>query len=260
MPRFALSFEYDGAAFAGTQIQPRQRTLQSVVDQALHDIGEVSAGIRFCSRLDQGVSALQLVGDCMLTQHWNPTSLILALAPHLPHDVVVTHAAHVANDWSALRACIRKTYRYHVSVRPVRPVLNTRSLWVKQLDHPELLHECAKLLIGHHDLSGFANLRHDDTDDHTPIRQYHEARWVNHIEHDRNQWIFHITGEGFLYKQVRTMVGAMLHVAKGRASIDTFRHIITHGRGAPRLGNIPSSVGLILEQLVFDPEPAWDQL
>lgn len=258
MPRFALALEYDGAAFLGTQIQaPGQRTLQKVLDDALSDLNGTPATIRFASRLDQGVNAESLVGDCTLIRAWDPATLVRALVPRLPPDVVSRRAALVSEDWSALRACAGKTYRYQVVLRPVRPVLDRRCLWVRELDRPDLLQSCADLLIGRHDLSCFANLRHDERDELDPVRTYTAATWTTGEDTFGRHWTFHISGEGFLYRQVRAMVGAMVFVAQTRATLADFRSAIAKGRGATRLGNLAPAEGLVLERMTFAPEPAW---
>lgn len=257
MPRFALSLEFDGAAFFGTQIQARHRTLQQVMDPALTDLNGAKAAIRFSSRLDQGVSAESLVGDVTLARAWKPETLVLALSSRLPADVVVRRAAIVPDDWSALRACTGKTYRYRVVLRPVRPVLDKRCLWVRELDDPARFQACADLIVGRHDLSAFANLRHDDRDALDPVRTYHESTWTKSDEPAGQVWTYRIRGEGFLYRQVRALVGAMIHVAQTRATVADFRAAIKQGRSIKRLGNLAPAEGLTLEGATFAPEPAW---
>jgi tRNA pseudouridine38-40 synthase len=256
--RYALALEFDGAAFFGTQIQSKHRTLQQVMDPALTDLNGSKTSIRFSSRLDQGVSAESLVGDVTLARTWDPATLVLAMAPRLPPDVVVRRAAPVPDDWSALRACTGKTYRYRVVLRPVRPVLDRRCLWVRELDDPARLQACADCIIGRHDLSAFANLRHDHRDAQDPVRTYHEARWIETDESVGRVWTFRISGEGFLYRQVRALVGAMVFVAQTRASVDDFRAAIARRRTPQRLGNLAPAEGLVLERATFAPEPAWD--
>ncbi|MBA3936598.1 MAG: tRNA pseudouridine synthase A [Planctomycetes bacterium] len=235
MPRFALTIEYDGRAFQGTQAQgPGLRTLQGVLEAAATRLDGQEVQVRLCSRLDAEVSALALTGDCLFGKDWHPATLALAFTGNLPADVAVRKVARVADDWSAKIHARSKTYRYRVVQRGVRPVLDRDCLWVRQLDHVERLHELAALLVGDLDLSGFACLRGDDT-----------------------HWLFRITGQGFLYKQVRGLVGAMVHVAQGRAECADFIAAMQAGRGARRFGNIVPGHGLALECVSYDPEPEW---
>ncbi len=70
-------------------------------------------------------------------------------------------------------------------------------------------------------------------------------------------WTFRIRGEGFLYRQVRALVGAMVFVAQTRATVDDFRAAIARRRHPKRLGNLAPAEGLVLAGASFAPEPAW---
>jgi tRNA pseudouridine38-40 synthase len=258
MPRYALTIEYDGRAFAGTQAQRAGlRTLQGVLAEAASRLDGAPVDVRLASRLDAEVSALALTGDLVLGRTWDPAALGMALTSHLPPDVAVRRVAAVADRWSARNDAAAKTYAYRIRHRPVRPVLDQRCLWLRQIDHPERLHQLAAQLIGDHDLSGFACLRGDDTDADDPRRRVLAAEWTREDDAGDGLWHFRITGEGFLYKQVRGLVGAMVFVAQGRAGIADFAAAMRHGRGARRLGNIAPGNALLLERTRYEPEPDW---
>ncbi|MBA3685431.1 MAG: tRNA pseudouridine synthase A [Planctomycetes bacterium] len=257
MPRYALELEFNGADFSGSQSQTNARTVQDVVQSALAALAGERVGFRPASRLDQGVSAAALPGDCLLARDWDPEVLGLALNHQLPEDVVVRRAARVPDAFDARRNAAAKHYRYRVLVRPVRPTLDRACLWVRRLQDPARLHELAALIPGRHDLSGFACLRHDDTDQQDPHRDYLAALWSDRILDDAIEWSLRISGRGFLYKQIRGLVGAMVHVAHGRARPDDFRAAMAAGWSARRLGNIAPAEGLLLAGVDYEPCPDW---
>ncbi len=258
MPRYALAFEYDGRAFQGTQAQAGLRTLQEVLTTAATAIaGGERTLVRLSSRLDAEVNALRLPGDAWFARAWDERILGLAFAANLPPDVVARRVAAVSDSWNAKRDAIEKTYHYRVVQRGVRPVLDTRALWVRQLDHAERLHEMAAMISGRLDLSGFACMRGDNSDHTDPARLYRAAAWSRSQDGDDVRWDFRITGEGFLYKQIRGLVGAMVKVAQGRATLDDFTASVRGGWGAKRIANMAPGCGLFLEQVRYDPEPAW---
>ena len=258
MPRFAIELEYDGSGFAGTQTQRAGlRTLQDVLTLAAGRLEDRDCFVRLSSRLDAGVSARALVGDLAVERAWEPTALGQALTSHLPNDVVVRRVAPVDDAWNAKIQAKSKIYRYCVRRRTVRPVLDRRCWWVRRMDYPERLELAAQLLPGHRDLSGFACLRRDDTDDNDPHRRILAAHWTSEVTVGEEVYTFTITGEGFLYKQVRGLVGAMLFIAQGNASLDDFASVMNDGRAARRLGNIAPPEGLELAATHFAPEPAW---
>jgi tRNA pseudouridine38-40 synthase len=258
MPRYAFALEYDGRAFHGTQLQTGLRTLQEVLGSALSELNGARAVPRLSSRLDAEVSALLLPGDVALVRSWQPNILGMALAGRLPGDVVARRIAVVADSWNAKRDALEKTYSYRLLVRGVRPVLDQRALWVRELDHPERLAEMARMIPGRRDLSGFACQRGDDSDHGDPARLYREASWTASRAGDDVCWTFRITGSGFLYKQIRGLVGAMVHVAQGRAGLDDFAGAVAAGWGARRFANIAPGAGLLLESVRYANEPAWE--
>ncbi|MBA3846406.1 MAG: hypothetical protein H0X45_07160 [Planctomycetes bacterium] len=255
MPRFALELEFDGQGFSGTQLQDdRARTLQGVIEAALADLAGSPVRFSPASRLDQGVSSPALPGDCVLSRDWDPAMLAAALNQRLPEDAVVRRAARVADGFSARRDASAKHYRYRVLVRPARPVIDRRCLWLRRWARAEALPVMESLLVGRLDLSGFACKRGDASDDGDPRRRYDSAAWT---EHGDGAWTFAIAGEGFLYQQVRGLVGAMVHVALGRAPIDDFRAAIAGGWGARRLGNMAPGGGLTLARVDYAAPPDW---
>jgi tRNA pseudouridine38-40 synthase len=257
MPRYALAIEFDGTAFQGTQFQPRLRTLQQVISDACQELETTATSVRLSSRLDSGVSARHLTGDVKLERIWKEHALGVAFASRLPKDVVVRRVAVVDETWNAKRDAVERSYLYSVLLRGVRPVLDARCLWVRHLPDAALLPELAAMLVGKRDLSGFSCLRGDDSDHTDPRRTYRSATWTSEVRPEGTLLSFRISGEGFLYKQIRGVVGAMIHVAQGRVTIDDFKASLRDGRGARRIANMAPSCGLMLENVSYRPEPDW---
>lgn len=262
MPTFALDCQFAGSGFAGTAIQPGQRTVNGVMRAALSGLHDQDVLTRTCGRLDAGVSAASLVMSTELPRVWDTHALGMAINKHLPDDLVVQRVATVPDGWDALAAATSKTYVYRALHRRARPVVDAQVHWIRGRLHGERLQPLAQALVGTHDLSAFSCLRGDDSDDADPTRQYVSAGWVSEPHHYGTLWTFTIQGEGFLYKQVRGLAGAMLAVAQGRAAEAEFLAQIDTGRlragdGRRRVGNIAPAVGLRLEKAEFVPEPDW---
>jgi len=253
MPRFLLDLELDGSAFAGTQWQKGQRTVQAELESAVEGLDNQHRHVRLASRLDSGVDAEHLPCDVELSRDWRPAVLCQALTDRLPQDLAIRRAAIVADGFNAIGDAIGKTYRYRIRLRPVRPPRDRRCWWVRRLDRPDLLQPCADLLVGEKDLSGFANLRHDDSDGEDPVRRVDAAVWSIAGE----DLSFRVSGAGFLYRQVRGFVGAMVAVATGRWPMEEFTACCADGRRAAKVGNVAPPDGLCLEQVRYDPEPDW---
>ncbi len=255
---YALAVEFDGGGFCGTQVQGKgERTLHAVLAAAVERLDGAPVHLRLASRLDTGVSASWLTADVRLRRQRDPALILSALNGNLPRDVAVRAVAPVAAGFNAIGAASGKTYVYRLSVRPVRLVLDRTAWWLRELDHPERLAELAALIRGRHDLSGFACLRHNDSDAADPVRTITAAEWSLARLDGAEEWTLRLSGTGFLYKQIRGLVGAMVHVAGGRASVEDFRRLMAAGRNAVKFANVAPAEGLRLERVAYDPEPAW---
>lgn len=257
--RVALALAIRGAGFAGTAPQPDRLTVVGALHAALTRINDGRDGrIRTSGRLDAGVDAAWLVIGVDPPRPWpDPLTLARALNANLPDDVVVIAAAAPPPDWDALASPSRKTYRYRVLERGARPLAGSGWHHLRRLPDPEALHRCASQLRGSLNLAAFACRRGDGSDPSDPRRTIDQARWwQTSAEHARG-WCFEITGEGFLYKQVRGLVGAMLACGCGSADESAFTAAIGAGYDHPRVGAVAPAVGLQLVSVRYQPAIDW---
>ena len=259
MPRVLFDFEFDGAAFQGTQSQAKgERTLASVVTPALLRFSDAPV-VRFASRLDGGVGAVSLPADVWIDRvpKIGLGALARAVTSRLPPDAAVTSIAPVADDFDAIRKAVAKTYTYRLLLRGTAPARDRRCWWIEELDHPEILDQLAARITGRHDLRGFACLRHDDTDQNDGTRTIYSASWTWTDAHPGRLATLRIRGAGFLYKQIRGFVGAMVSAAQGRRPVADFLAIADGQGDITRLGNLAPPDGLCLESVEYDPPIAW---
>lgn len=265
MPTYALDSEFDGSGFSGTAVQGTLRTVQGVLREALAALHGEAVLTRGACRLDAGVSARSFVLSVALPRSWDPPSrLALALNARLPPDLAIVRVGTVPDGWDALDAAYVKTYSYRVLLRATKSAWDRRCHWLHGPCAVDLLHELAALLPGEHDLSGFACLRGDRSDSRPGARRIDAAQWSDEPWQHGRLLTFRVTGSGFLYKQVRGLVGAMLAVAQGGETVTAFRAAIGRGRittgdAALRVGDIAPACGLCLEHTGFAPEPDWDR-
>lgn len=240
--RALLELGYDGTALSGCPEVPGRRTVVGEVRAALARAG-LPAAAATLSRTDAGVHAHGQVGVVELGRTADEGWLLRALDRHLPPDLRCTGAALVG-DVPAVRA---KTYRYTLDLSPFGdPFLVTRAWRVSVA--PERLMPLAALLPGEHDFSAFR--RRGETR-HDLRRRVDTAHWEAHG--DRMELV--ITGRGFPYRLVRSLVGAMVAVARG-VSEDALRAALAgHPRDIAR--HQAPARGLCLESIRLEPAPAW---
>src|SRR5471032_2439441 len=102
MPRYKLIVEYDGAPFAGWQIQADQPTVQGILTAAIEALSGEKTLVQGAGRTDAGVHARAQVAHVNLTRDWNTDTVRDALNAHLrPYPVAILAAERVADDFNA---------------------------------------------------------------------------------------------------------------------------------------------------------------
>ena len=202
--RLKLTLEYDGAGFRGWARQPGARTVEGVIREALGNVFPSWGELAVAGRTDTGVHATGQVASVEVEGGPPAERAPQALNPLLPHDVAVTAAAVVVDDFDARRSARARSYRYRILRRRVRsPFEARRSLWLPRPLDEQALAEAAALLPGEHDFTAFTPAETQHT---VFVRTIRAAAW----EHDDDELHFTVTADSFLRHMVRTLVGTML--------------------------------------------------
>jgi tRNA pseudouridine38-40 synthase len=240
-----LTLEYDGAGFAGWGRQPGQRTVQEVLERALRTVlGETTADgtpltLTVAGRTDRGVHAWgQVASYCH--EAVDP----LRLNGLLDDDVAILRAEPAPEGFDARRDALSRTYCYRVLARRARSVFtrNTAFWWTGQLD-AEVLGHCASLLVGKHDFTAFTPR---DTEHGWFQCKVSRAEW----RQDDDRLEFWIEADMFLRHMNRVLVGTMLDVAAGQASVEQFAGLLA-GRPRAQAGRTAPAHGLALASVAY---------
>jgi tRNA pseudouridine38-40 synthase len=235
-----LLLEYDGSAFAGWARQPGLRTVQAVLEQALERVGRRDARLTVAGRTDAGVHARGQVAS-----HDGEPAAARALNGVLPRDVRVLESVQAREGFDARRDALSRTYRYRLFTREAAsPFERLRALhWPYALDRAGL-DACAAALMGSHDFTAFTPT---ETDHVRFSRDVLRAEWIEAGEHVLELWI---EADSFMRHMVRTLVGTMLEVARGRRDVTSFEALL---RGRPRreAGDTAPAHGLYLESVRY---------
>ena len=211
MPRtFKLTLAYDGTNFSGWQMQAGPRTLQGVLEEALHPIEDRRVVVHAAGRTDAGVHAAGQVVSFVLNSTITPDALVRALNVRLPADVRVMHAEEMHADFNARFHARSKTYHYSIFTGSVVPPHIRHFVWhvPQRLDLTEM-QRAAALLVGEHDFAAFQAAGGD------VISTRREITASQVIERDALV-VFEVTGTGFLRHMVRNIVGTLVDVGRGR--------------------------------------------
>lgn len=219
LARYQAVIEYDGSAFWGFQRQIAGRTVQSEFEDALRRVGWQGKSILAAGRTDRGVHASGQVVAFDLGEWQHPApDLFRALNAILPPDVAVKQLAECASRFHPRYAALARHYRYTIYHQPQRSPLADRYAWRvwPSLDLTALQTASAELL-GTHDFATFGS---DPDGGGNTIRTITLAEW----RVPQPGWLtFDIQAEAFLFRMVRSIVGALKRVGAGQWTVADFQ-------------------------------------
>lgn len=245
--RLKLTLAYDGAAFAGWQSQKHGNTIQDRLEQAIERLAGKRLRVHGAGRTDAGVHALQQCAHVVLPDHSRmPNEWERALNALLPPQIRVLHARYVTNDFHARFSAKAKTYRYRIWAVPVLPPFEFGRVWhvIKPIDF-EKIERATALFVGRHDFAGFAANR--GTSQTSTVRTIHRAA----AKKSGALITIEFTGDGFLYKMVRMMVGALVDCATGKITLRGIEERLSSKRRAGAARVVAPAEGLVLVRIVY---------
>lgn len=244
--RFRFDLAYDGTAFCGWQVQPRERTAQGVLEECLTRLqGGQPVRVRGAGRTDAGVHARQQVADARLRTSLGEAELGRALGSMLPEDLRPLRVRVVPEAFDSRRDALSKTYRYRLDRSPQGDPFAARYA----LHHSgpldlEAMQDALRRLPGRRDWSGFAG---SACAVRNRVRDLSEASYDDREEQEG--W-FSFTADGFLTHMVRNLVGTLLEVGRGRFEAGRIDRILAEGDRS-LAGPTAAARGLILWKVVY---------
>ncbi len=244
MRSFKAIVEYDGTDFAGFQWQHNLRTVQGELETALamrfeHPVKLVGAG-----RTDSGVHAIGQVISFNSDTSIPVDKLPIALSCTLPRDIAVTRVEETRPDFSARFSASSRVYVYLIHNRRI-----PSAVWRRFSTHQSepldvsLMQTAANELIGEHDFASFGN-------ELDPV--YTTMREVTHCNLRRTgEFVFiRIEANAFLRGMVRTIVGTLIDIGRGRREPEEIRRILD-ARDRRKAGPTAPPEGLCLVKVRY---------
>ncbi len=242
--RLALGVEYDGSGYSGWQSQPRQKTIQGVVEKALSRVANHPVRIACAGRTDTGVHASGQVIHFDTEAQRSRRSWVFGANANLPKDVVILWARVVPDSFHARFAALRRCYRYVIFNRVVRPTfLARRVTWEYRPLNEQRMQEAASYLVGKHDFNAYRAVACQAA---SPVRT------VYRLDVSRQGEMFYIDIEAnaFLHHMVRNIAGVLLTIGSGEQSPDWAQEVLeTRDR---RMGGVTAApCGLYLVRVCY---------
>ena len=218
--KYKLTIAYDGSRFSGWQIQPNATSIQELIEAALKVALRQETPIVSAGRTDAGVHAKGQIAHFKAPPDTDLDLLFRSLNGILPHDIRVLKLEPVPSDFHARYSAISKEYHYHIHLNWALDPFSRHYVY----HHPypldlSLMGKACSSFTGTHDFSSFANEASKGSAAKNPIRTLH--RLEMHPEAGGIRLEFE--GNGFLYKMVRNITGTLIHIGRGKLSIEELK-------------------------------------
>jgi len=240
-----LVLQYEGTDYCGYQRQAGQPTIQEALEDKLSAIcGEPIATVA-AGRTDSGVHASGQV-VALRTRGRIPTErLAPAFNGRPPHALAIRHVQETTEDFHPQRDALERTYQYHIWREQPTPFLRRYVLFQPEMTDAGVARMAAAVpaLRGEHDFATFCAVDHEASS---------TVRRVYRVEiRSRGQLVsLEITGSGFLRRMVRSLMGSLLEIARGREEPESLGAALA-ARDRDRAGPTAPPQGLFLTRVTY---------
>ncbi len=245
--RFFIELSYLGSAYNGWQRQRNAPSVQQALEDALSVLLRRPVETTGAGRTDTGVHASYYVAhfdsDAAdgITMP-DPDDFCYHLNAILPKDIACHRIMGVAADAHARFDAVRREYKYYIEQRKNPFTVHTAWQYFVPLDI-EAMNEAAALLLKYNDFTTFSKLHSNNA---TNICSVFVSNW----ERQGDMLIYTISANRFLRNMVRSTVGTLVDVGRGKITVDRFRDILESRDRSQASGSAPAQ-GLFLTSIIY---------
>ncbi|MBQ9356604.1 MAG: tRNA pseudouridine(38-40) synthase TruA [Prevotella sp.] len=241
--RYFITLSYDGTRYHGWQVQPNGISVQGELQHALSLLLRQDIEVTGAGRTDAGVHASMMVAHFDTEALVDCQQLAYKLNRLLPADIAVQQVRQVDESMHARFSARARSYYYYVHTVK-SPFLRHYSCELHYALDFGLMNEAAQLLLSFDEFGAFCK---SHTDVKTKLCHVTKAEWRQVGE---GQWLFEITANRFLRNMVRSVVGTLIEVGRGRLTIEGFRRVV-EGQQRTEAGESMPANALFLQNIEY---------
>jgi tRNA pseudouridine38-40 synthase len=214
-----------------------EEKLSRLSSERIHVIGS--------GRTDSGVHALGQVAHFRTQSQMDIRTIQRALNSLLPPDILIREVEEVDEGFHARKQSKSKVYEYRILNRNLRSVFHRGYVWhIPQKLNLAEMKKATQSLIGEHDFSAFRTV---GSPTRTTVRRVIRAEW----KRGRDGLIrIEIEANGFLKQMVRSIIGTLVEIGKGRMKATDFRKIL-NSKDRKEAGPTAPAQGLFLKEVKY---------
>ncbi|HEX2028666.1 MAG TPA: tRNA pseudouridine(38-40) synthase TruA [Nitriliruptorales bacterium] len=252
MPRLRIDLAYDGGPFHGFARQPDVATVQGTLEDALSRLLGQAVDTTGAGRTDRGVHALAQVVHLDVDETGAAARRQLADLPRLRarldrlvgDAVVIWRVDRVGSGFHARFSATQRRYHYRIAADALVVPLRRFDVWrLRQPLRVEPMRIAAGHLTGEHDfaslcraIAGRSTVRRIDR-----LTVTRERDGLVHVR---------VAGPAFCHQQVRSLVGVLVEVGRGRRPPGWAADVLA-ARDRAAAASVAPAHGLTLERVSY---------
>lgn len=250
--RLRIDLAYDGAPFAGFARQPDQVTVQGTLEDALARVLGGEPATTAAGRTDRGVHAIAQVvhldvdpGLARVARAVADLDDLRARLDQLVGPAITIWSLRTAGpDFDARFSAVRRGYRYRLADTPLLSPLERHHRWqVGSVLEVGAMRAAGRHLVGEHDFASFCRR----VEGRTSVRRLDEVA----ISRPRRGRVdVRLAGNAFCHQQVRSIVGCLVEVGRGRRRPEWLAEVLA-ARDRAAAGPVAPPHGLTLERVSY---------
>jgi len=239
---YKIIISYDGTEYQGWQRQPEKRTIQGYLESALEKISGKRIPIIGSGRTDAGVHAEGQVAHFKVNSRLEKDEFRRAFNGILPKDIRIRSLKKASSNFHAIKSAQSKIYRYRIFNSPdISPfIIRYVHQWTASLDITKMEH-AAQLFIRKADFTPFSSNRLL-----YPIRNITRSE----IRKKGKEIIYTVEANGFLRYMVRSIVGTLIEVGRGKLDSGQIENFFKLKKRSPLCPTAPAK-GLTLYRVKY---------
>ena len=251
-----LVVAYDGTTFHGFAASDGVRTVLGELSAAVERVAGVPVELTGAGRTDAGVHAWGQVVSGRLPAEVEPGRLQHSLNRMCGPEIAVREASWADDGFDARFSATSRSYRYDVWNDPVPNPLLGRTTWhVRDPLDLDAMDAAAASFVGQHDFGSFCRRPkvREGEEPASLVRIVTAATW-RRVAGPRLR--FEISASSFCHQMVRSIVGTLVDVGRGRIAAASIEEIIA-ACDRERAGTVAPPTGLVLWEVGYS-GTRWD--